>query len=123
VAKYGDYAVCDLIDETIASGWPCIMFDRLDKKHSSRSDCQSNTHADKAANSGNEAQAWALLHRCICDGGKGFDDLPEDVRSLTTRRQVIEWGMLNSESIQVAASHFKRAYRTKEQMQKMNMAK
>lgn len=77
-------------------------------------------HVDKLMHpvNNNEAEAWALLHRCICDGGKGFDSLPEDVRSLTTRRQVIDWGMLDGDAIQVVASNFQRAYRTREQVQK-----
>ena len=31
-AKYGDFAVCDLIDECMASGWKGIIFDRLKQK-------------------------------------------------------------------------------------------
>lgn len=34
--QYGDQAVCDLIDDSMANGWKGIIFDRLKQKHQGR---------------------------------------------------------------------------------------
>lgn len=41
--QHGDYAVCELIDECMASNWKGIIFDRLTAKADTRSYRQSNT--------------------------------------------------------------------------------
>lgn len=41
--NYGEQAVCDLIDESMANGWKGIIFDRLKQKPPARSSLQQNT--------------------------------------------------------------------------------
>lgn len=41
--NYGEQAVCDLIDESMANGWKGIIFDRLKQKPPARSSMQQNT--------------------------------------------------------------------------------
>ena len=40
---YGDKAVCDLIDDSMANGWKGIIFDRLKQKASARSNAQQKS--------------------------------------------------------------------------------
>lgn len=56
--KYGDRAVCDLIELCMASGWKGIIFDKLEKQ-SSRPAYQKQTKADELNNAYGMMSAWA----------------------------------------------------------------
>lgn len=56
--KYGDHAVCDLIELCMASGWKGIIFDKLEKQ-SSRPAYQKQTKADELNNAYGMMAAWA----------------------------------------------------------------
>lgn len=58
VLKYGDHAVCDLIELCMASGWKGIIFDKLEKQ-SSRPAYQKQTKADELNNAYGMMAAWA----------------------------------------------------------------
>ena len=45
--KFGSQAVCELIDESMASGWKGIIFDRLKQKPTKQSNYKKQTKADE----------------------------------------------------------------------------
>lgn len=55
VQTYGEWAVCDLIDECMASNWKGIIFDRLKQKPTN----QKQTKADELDSFYNMAADWA----------------------------------------------------------------
>lgn len=55
--KYGDHAVCDLIELCMASGWKGIIFDKLEKQ-SSRPAYQKQTKADELNDFYKMAHDW-----------------------------------------------------------------
>lgn len=61
-AQYGDYAVCDLIDECMAANWKGIIFDRLKQRQSGptrQSNYQRQTKAQELDEFYNMSAAWA----------------------------------------------------------------
>lgn len=59
-AKYGDFAVCDLIDECMASGWKGIIFDRLKQKPAAKQlPYHKKTKAEELDSFYDMAGAWA----------------------------------------------------------------
>lgn len=59
-AKYGDFAVCDLIDECMASGWKGIIFDRLKQKPAAKpTTYHKHTKAEELDSFYDMAGAWA----------------------------------------------------------------
>lgn len=59
-AKYGDFAVCDLIDECMASGWKGIIFDRLKQKPAAKQlPYHKQTKAEELDSFYDMAGAWA----------------------------------------------------------------
>ena len=59
--NYGDQAVCNLIDECMASGWKGIIFDRLQQKAGKpvKQTCQKQTKAEELDEFYKMANAWA----------------------------------------------------------------
>lgn len=58
-AKYGDFAVCDLIDECMASGWKGIIFDRLKQKPAAKQTYHKQTKAEELDAFYHMASEWA----------------------------------------------------------------
>lgn len=57
--KYGSQAVCELVDESMASGWKGIIFDRLKQKPIKQTNYQKQTKADELNAAYNMMAAWA----------------------------------------------------------------
>lgn len=57
--KYGDFAVCDLIDECMASGWKGIIFDRLKQKPAAKQTYHKQTKAEELDSFYKMAEDWA----------------------------------------------------------------
>lgn len=57
--KYGDFAVCDLIDECMASGWKGIIFDRLKQKPAAKQTYHKQTKAEELDAFYQMASDWA----------------------------------------------------------------
>ena len=57
--NYGDKAVCDLIDESMANGWKGIIFDRLKKQVARPSNYQKQTKAEELDDFYRMAAEWS----------------------------------------------------------------
>ena len=59
--KYGDFAVCDLIDECMASGWKGIIFDRLKQKPAAKqTSYRKQTKAEELDDFYEMAKEWSM---------------------------------------------------------------
>ncbi|MDD4111340.1 MAG: replicative helicase loader/inhibitor [Clostridia bacterium] len=74
-------------------------------------------------NSLDEGDAWKILLKAISKSGysdyKLWQELPEPIKSITSARQIHDWGQMESEDVNtVVQSNFLRAYRIKMQEKK-----